>query len=125
MLIFWEQSEPLLQEFDEIVGHLWHLMQITIPVHVAVTRSNRVIHKHDIRKLAPRALIVFQRGFRRVFDPERPYFHQSTIFRTASWSPVEPDHGTLPVRDMLILKVPKEQIAVVLWCDFDMPVALN
>lgn len=117
VLILWEKSVPLLQEGDELVRHDVQLADVGVGVDVAVAGADGVVDEHDVGELVPGALVVDQRLV--VLDSEGANLHQGAVLGAASRPAVQPDDGPLLVRNVLVLVVPKEDVAVVFGGDFD------
>jgi hypothetical protein len=92
-------------------------MEIAIGVCVAEPGTDRVIDEEQVGKLIPPALVVLQRMV--VLEPIRPNFHQCTIHGATSWATIQPNDSALPVRDVTILEMPEEQVAVGVGIDLD------
>ena len=117
MFVFWEQREPLLQEDNKLLGHLVELADVAVCVDVAETGADGVVNKHDVGKLVPRSFVVHQRLV--VLEPVGANFHEGAILRAAPRAAIEPNDGSLLVGDVLVLKVPEEEVSVVFGGDFD------
>lgn len=115
--IFGEQLKELLHEDDELSSHLIQLMEIAIGIHVTKASTDGIIDEQEIRELIPPARVVFQRVV--ILKTVGSNFHQRAVHRAASWATIQPDYGPLSVRDMAVLEVPEEQIAVRFGVDFD------
>ena len=122
VFVFWEDGKPFLEEDDELIRHLVQLVEITVGVDIAEAGANGVVHKHDVGELVPRTIVVFQRLV--VLEPVGADFHQGAIHRAAPGTTIQPDDRPLFVRDVLVLEMPKEEVAVMCGCDFDMAVRL-
>ena len=96
-------------------------MQETVGVDVAEPRPHRLIDEEEVCKLMPRSVVVAQRVV--IAQPVRPHLHQGSVHGAAAGAAIEPDHGTLAVRNVTILKMPEEEMAVVLGVYFYVPVA--
>jgi hypothetical protein len=119
MAVIRKQSEPLLQKHNELTRHLIQLVQKAIGIDVAESRADRIIHKEQIRKFVPRAIV--HREFSSFPHPIRPNLHERTILRTAARSAIEPDDEARSVRQMSVLVEPEEEVSAVFGRDFDMP----
>jgi hypothetical protein len=96
-------------------------MDVIVRIDVAEPGANWVIDKKKVRKFVPGTVVKRQRVF--VLDTIRAYLHQCTILGAAPGAAVEPDDGSLSVRDMLIFEMPEEEIAIVLRGDLDVTVS--
>jgi hypothetical protein len=103
---------------DKLIGHLVKFFHVGIRVDQAKSSAHRVIDKQEVGKLAPGAIVVVEVLL--VLEPIGANLHHGAIFGAASWSAVDPDDGSLLVGDVLVLKVPEEQISVALGGNFDM-----
>jgi hypothetical protein len=117
VFILREEREPLLQEYNKLICHFWQIMYVAIPIRITEARAYWIVDKHDICKFVPRSIIIFEMFL--VLQPIWANFHQGSILRTAARPTIQPYHCPLPVRNMSILEMPKEYIAIVFWADFD------
>lgn len=117
VFILWEQCIPLLQERNELIRHFLQALDITVCIGVTEPCTDWVIDKHNICKLVPGTVVIFKS--RIVLQPVRANFHQRPVFGTASGATIEPYYRPLPVCNVPVLVMPKEQIAVMFWVDFD------
>jgi hypothetical protein len=112
-----EQSKPLFEESDKLIGHIVELMEIAIGIDVAETGANRVVHEQQIRELVPGSIVQDQLLSLHSVGSD---FHQRAVLRTTARATIEPNDGPLLVGDVLVLEVPEEHVSVVLGCDPDM-----
>lgn len=119
VLILWEQSIPLFQEGDKLLRHLIQLVYVGVGVDVAKAGADGVVDKQHVCKLVPSALVVGQRLI--VLHSVGANFHEGAVLGAASRAAVQPDDCPLLVRNVLVLVVPKEEVAVVFGGDFDVP----
>jgi hypothetical protein len=117
MHILGEQREPLGQERNELVRHLLQLGDEGVGRDVAVARADGVVDKQQVRKLVPRAVDHLQLAA--LADAVRANLHQRAVLTAAARPAVEPYDGTRLVRDVAVLKVPEEEVAVLIGRDFD------
>ena len=117
LLVLGENSKILFQKRHKLIRHLSQFRHVAIRADEAVSRPDRVVDEEEVRKLAPRALVVGERQV--VVDAVRADLHQGAVLGTAAGPAVEPDDGSLFVGDVLVLEVPEEEVAVGLGCDFD------
>jgi len=117
MLILGEQGKPLLQEYDELVGHLIQLAKVAVGVDVAETGADGIVDKHDVGKLVPRAIIVDKRVL--VFQSIGTNFHQGAVLGATTRATIQPDDGSLFVRNVFVLEVPEEEVTIAFGCDFN------
>ena len=119
MFVLGKERKEFDKEDYELVGHLAELGDIGIRVDVGESSADRLVNKKKVGELIPRTVVVTQGAV--VFDTVRSDFHQRSIFGTAAWTAVEPDDGLLTIRDMSILVVPEEEIAIVFGINSDVP----
>jgi hypothetical protein len=97
--------------------HFIQLVQVAIGVGITEPSADRLINKQQVGELIPRTLVVFQCLF--VFESVGANLHQRTIHRAASGPTIQPNDGSLPIRNMLVLEVPEEEVAVARGVYFD------
>lgn len=117
MFILGEQIVPLLQEGDELGGHVVQLAQVGVGVDIAEAGANGVVDKEDIGKLVPGAVVVHERLV--VLEAEGPDLHQGAVFGAASGPAVQPDDSALLIRNVFVLEVPEEDVSIVFGGDLD------
>lgn len=117
VLVFWENSKELLQKGNKLSRHGAQLMDIAIRVDITEASTDRIVDKEQIGKLIPGTVIQSQRLV--TLDPIRANLHQGAILGAAPGPTIEPYHGSLAVRNVIVLEVPEEQVAIVLWNDLD------
>jgi len=117
LVVFRENLKEFLEELDELFCHCVQLVNVAVRVDVAEARAHGVVDEEQIGKLVPRAIVQSQRIL--VLDSVRANLHQGAIFGAAAGASVDPDHGPLSVRDVLVLEVPEEKVSVVLGRHFD------
>lgn len=93
-------------------------MNIAIGVRVAETGADGVIDEEQVGKFIPPALVVLQCVV--VLESVGPNFHQCTIHGATTWATIQPNDSALPVCDMAVLEMPKEEVAVDVGIDLDM-----
>lgn len=103
--------------------HFIQLVKIAVRIGVAEAGTDGLINKEQVGELIPRALIIFQRVI--VLESVWTNLHQSTVHGTASWSTIQPDNRALSVRDMPVLVMPEEEVAVGLRVDFNVSKCLR
>jgi hypothetical protein len=91
-------------------------VEVRVRVDIAETRANGVVHEEEIRELVPGTIVVDEVLS---IDAVGADLHESAILRTAARAAVEPDDCPLAVGDVLVLKVPEEEISIVFCVDFD------
>jgi hypothetical protein len=101
-----KESEPLLEEDDELVGHLLEFMNITVGINGAKTRADGVVDEEKVCEFVPGAIVVYQVVL--ILKSIRADFHHGTIFRTATWSTIDPNNGSLFIGNVLVLEMPEE-----------------
>jgi hypothetical protein len=106
-----KQCKPLLQERDELICHLLKLVDVAVPIHVAETCADRVVHEENIGELIPRAINKLK--IPSLSDSVGANLHQGTVFRTATWPSIQPYYRPRSVGEVFILKVPEEEVSVV------------
>jgi hypothetical protein len=119
VFILWKQSIPLLQECDELISHVVQFVEIRVRIDVAKAGADGVVDEQDVGELVPGALIVDQRLV--VLQPVGANLHQGAVLGAATWSAIQPDDCPLLVRNVFVLEVPKEEVAVVFGGDLDVP----
>jgi len=115
-----ENLKVLLQKGDHMICHFCQFMIVAIRIDVTKPRTHWVVDEQQVGKFVPCTVIIFQ--MRVVLHPVRSYLHQSSIHRTASRSSIHPYDGTVAVCKMSVLKVPEEQVSIMLRDDFDVPI---
>jgi hypothetical protein len=60
-----------------------------------------------------------RQGGRKVCLGHTANLHQCSILGRATWSSIKPDDSTLSVRNMPVLEMPEEDVAIVLGGDFN------
>lgn len=120
VFVFWKDGKPFLEEDDELIRHLIQLMQIAVGVDIAEAGANGIVHEHDVGEFVPSTIVIFQRLV--ILEPVRADFHQRAIHRAAPGTAIQPDDRPLLVRNVLVLEVPKKEVAVMVGVDFDMTV---
>lgn len=120
-IILGEKGEPLLQKDDEMVCHLIEFSKVAVGVDIAETCSDRLVHKEQVGKLVPRAVVVYQ--IPSFLDPVGTDLHQCAVHTAASGPAVDPYNSPLSVSDVTVLVMPKEQVAIGRRVDFNVPVA--
>ena len=103
-----------------MIGHLIKFVQVAVGIDVAEASSNRLVNKKQISEFIPRSVVVFQ--IASFSDSIRSDLHERAIKGATSRPAVQPNDGSLLVRDVSVLVVPEEQVSVVLWIDFDVSV---
>lgn len=119
MFVFREQGKPFLQEDNELVRHLIQLVKIAIRVDVAEARTDWIVDEHNICEFIPGSVVVLQCVV--VLQAIRADFHQGAILGTTAGAAIQPDDRPLLIRDVLVLEVPEEHVAIVFGGDLDMP----
>jgi hypothetical protein len=117
MHVFREQLEPLGQEGHELVCHLLQLGDVGVGRDVAEAGPHGVVDEQEVRKLVPRPVDHLQLAA--LADAVRPNLHQRTVLAAAPGPAVEPYDGARLVRDVAVLKVPEEEMTVLIGRDFD------
>lgn len=118
MLILREERKPFFEEGDKLVGHFIQLRDVLVGVDVTETSANRIIDEQKIGKLVPRSIVVFEIVL--IFQAIGSDLHQGTILRTAAGAAIQPDDRPLSIGNMLILKVPEEEVSIRFWGDLNM-----
>lgn len=121
MLVLREQGVPLLQEDDELLGHLVQLAHVGVRVGVAEAGADGVVDEQDVGELVPGALVVHQGLV--VLQPVGADLHQGAVLGAAAGPAVQPYHRALLIRDVFVLEVPKEEVAIVFGGDLDVSLA--
>ena len=101
-----EEVKPLLEEDDELVGHLLKLVNVVVGIDGAEARADGVVNEQKIGELVPGAIVVHQMVL--ILQAIRTDFHHGAIFGTATWSTIDPNDGSLFIGDVLILEMPEE-----------------
>lgn len=110
--MLWEDGEPLLQEGGHLNRHLVQIMNIRVRVHITEAGPDRVVNEQQVRKLVPAAIVHCQSSI--FIHSVRSNFHHRAVHATATRSSIQPDNGSLAVRDVSVLVEPEEHVAVVL-----------
>jgi hypothetical protein len=119
VLVLWEERKPLLKENHHVLRHLIELGEIAVRVHVAEAGAHGLVNEQHVRKLVPRAIVVFQ--LTAMAHSVRSHFHHRAVHRRAAGPAVEPQYCPLSVGNVAVLVMPEEKIAVVLRFDFYVP----
>lgn len=101
-----------------MVSHLLKFMDVTVGIDGAETRTDGVIDKKKVGEFVPRAIVVYQIVLIR--KSIRTDFHHGTIFRTATWSTIDPNNGSLFIGNVLVFEMPEEQISMRFRGNFNM-----
>lgn len=120
MLKVREHREPLLEENYKLICHFVELGDIAVGVDVTEAGANRVVDEEEVGELVPRAVVVLEMV--PILQPVRSNLHHGTVLGAAAGATIQPDDGSLTVGDVLVLKMPKEEVAIVFWSDLDVPV---
>ena len=116
--MLWEDGEPLLQEGGHLDRHLVQIMNVRVRVHITEAGSDRVIDEKQVRKLIPATIVHGQCPI--FLHSIRSNLHHRAVHATATRASIQPDNGSLAVRDVSVLVEPEEHVAVVFRCDLYM-----
>lgn len=120
MFVLGEHAKELLEEGHELLGHGIELMDVAVGVDIAEASTNGVVDEEEVGELVPGPLVGHELA---VFDNSiRADLHESAVLGTAAGAAIEPNDGSLPIGDVVVLEMPEEQVAVGLWCDFDVAI---
>lgn len=100
--------------------HFVQLVEIAVGIHVAETRPDGLVDEKQIGELIPRAWVVLQGVI--VLESVRANLHQRSIHRATARPSIQPNDGALSVRDMPILIMPKEEVAIAYGVHLDVTV---
>jgi hypothetical protein len=103
-----------------VVGHLVEIRKIAIRVHIAESRAHRLVDEEQVRKFVPRAVVIFQVATWAYSVWSN--LHHCAVHRGAAGPAIQPQYCPLSVRNVAVLVVPEEEIAVVLCINFDVSV---
>lgn len=92
-------------------------MNVAIRVDITEACADRIIDKEQICKFIPGTVVQGQGVV--LCNSVRPNLHQGAILGTTSWPTVEPYDSSLPVRNVVVLKVPEKQVAIGFRSDLD------
>jgi hypothetical protein len=123
VLVLWEQSVVLLQKDDELLGHDIQLPHERVGIDVAIAGADGVVDKQDVGEFVPGAVVVLERLI--VLYSIGANLHHGAIEGAASRAAIQPNHGPLLVRNVFVLEMPKEEVAVAFGGDFDVPGAVK
>ena len=82
VLILWKDFEELVQEYDELLGHLAQFVDIVVCVNIAIASSHGVVDKEEIGEFVPRAIVEDQAHV--LVDSVGADFHQGSILGATS-----------------------------------------
>lgn len=100
--------------------HLIQLVDVAVRIHVAETGPHGLVDEKQVGELIPRARVVLQCVV--IFESVGANLHQRTVHRAATGPTVQPNDSPLSVRDMSVLEMPEEKVAIALWIDLDVAV---
>lgn len=123
VFIFGEDGKELLHKANKLSRHGVQLVEIVVGVDITVASANRVVDKEQIGEFVPSAIVEGQCLV--TLDSVRTNLHQGAIFGAAARSTIQPYNGSLAVRNVVVLEVPEEQVAMNVWGDLDVTAGYN
>jgi len=87
-------------------GHLIQFVEVAVGVRITKASADGLVDEKQVGEFIPRTLVVFQCLV--VFESVGANLHQCTIHGATPGPTIQPNNGSLSVRNMLVLEMPEE-----------------